>query len=190
MDCNLPAGHLIQHAAVPAELDGVVRLDSATRAMVADDFGRMVHRTPAAVVRPRSIDDVAHTLRWANGLGCRVAPYGRGHSVWGRSQVDAGVVLDMTSLDGIHAVAPDRVTVDAGATWRDVLAATLPQGRTPPVLTDYLDLSVGGTLVVGGVGGTTPTFGMQCDNVLILLVHPDGNQLPLITILKEPTRDH
>ena len=55
--------------------------------------------------------------------------------------------------------------VEAGARWSEVLRATLPRGRTPPVLTDYLELSVGGTLVVGGVGGTTSAFGVQSDNV-------------------------
>ena len=43
---------------------------------------------------------------------------------------------------------------------------TLPRGLTPPVLTDYLNLSVGGTLAVGGVGATTPRYGLQSDNVL------------------------
>ena len=54
----------------------------------------------------------------------------------------------MGRLRTIHAVQRDRVVVDAGATWREVVEATLPHGRTPPVLTDYLDLSVGGTLAV------------------------------------------
>jgi cytokinin dehydrogenase len=34
------------------------------------------------------------------------------------------------------------------------------------VLTEYLELSVGGTLIVGGVGGTTSAFGVQSDNVI------------------------
>lgn len=55
----------------------------------------------------------------------------------------------------------DRVVVEAGATWSDVLRATLAQGKAPPVLTDYLELSVGGTLIVGGVGGTTSAFGAR-----------------------------
>ena len=57
------------------------------------------------------------------------------------------------------------MSVEAGATWSDVLAATLPAGLTPPVLPDYLELSVGGTLAVGGVGGTTSMFGMVSDTV-------------------------
>ena len=49
-------------------------------------------------------------------------------------------------------------------------SATLAHGLTPPVLTDYLELSVGGTLSVGGVGGQSPHFGAQVDNVLELEV--------------------
>jgi FAD/FMN-containing dehydrogenase len=38
------------------------------------------------------------------------------------------------------------------------------------VLTEYLELSVGGTLVVGGVGGTTSAYGVQSDTVIALEV--------------------
>ena len=77
-----------------------------------------------------------------------------------------GIVCDMSRLNTVRSVERDRVIVDAGATWSEVLAATLPQGLTPPVLAEYLELSVGGTLVVGGVGATTSRFGVQSDNVI------------------------
>ena len=70
----------------------------------------------------------------------------------------------------MHAVEPDRVVVDAGATLREVLAATLPRGLAPPGLPDYLDLSVGGVLVVGGVGSAISRSGVLTDNVLELRV--------------------
>jgi FAD/FMN-containing dehydrogenase len=79
-----------------------------------------------------------------------------------------GIVGDMSHLRTVHRVQRDRIVIDAGATWSQVLAATLPRGLTPPVLTDYLELSVGGTLIVGGVGGTTSRFGVQSDNVLAM----------------------
>jgi FAD/FMN-containing dehydrogenase len=74
----------------------------------------------------------------------------------------------MSRLRTVHDVQGDRAVVDAGVTWGEVLAATLPQGLVPPVLTDYLGLSVGGTLSVGGVGGTTSRFGVQSDNVIAM----------------------
>jgi cytokinin dehydrogenase len=72
----------------------------------------------------------------------------------------------MSTLRRIGAVEGDRVVVEAGAKWSDVLRATLVQGKSPPVLTEYIELSVGGTIIVGGVGGTTSRFGLQSDNVI------------------------
>ena len=129
-----------------------------------------MHRSPEAVLLPASDRDVAATIRWATGRGRRFAPQGKRHSVFGRSLVHDGIVGDMARLRNIRGIQHDRVVVDAGATWSEVVAATLPQGLTPPVLTDYLGLSVGGTLVVGGIGGTTSRFGMQSDNVFDLEV--------------------
>ena len=149
-------------------LDGELRFDKAARIAAADDFGHIVHRTPKGVLLPVSDQDVATTIRWAGGLGRKIAPQGQSHSVYGRAQVHDGIVIDMTQLRTVHDVQNDRVVVDAGAKWSEVLAATLLQGLTPPVLTDYLELSVGGTLVVGGIGGTTSQYGMQSDNVLEL----------------------
>ena len=145
--------------------------DAAARAAAADDFGHIVHRTPAAVLRPESEEDIAEIVRWAGAHGAKVAAQGRRHSLWGRSQVGGdGVAVDMSTRQAVHAVERDRVVVDAGATWGQVLAATLPHGATPPVLCEYLDLSVGGTLSVGGVGGTTARRGVQADNVIALRV--------------------
>ncbi len=162
----------------PPPLDGEIRFDQQTRAAAADDFGHIVHRTPESVLLPASDQDVAATVRWAAGRGRSLAPQGRRHSVFGRGQVHGGIVIDMRRLRTVHRVQSDRVVVDAGATWSEVLAATLPHGLTPPVLTDYLGLSVGGTLVVGGVGGEISRFGLQSDNVLDMqLVTGTGQQV-------------
>lgn len=146
-------------------LDGELRFDEATRRAAADDFGHLVHRAPEAVLLAASGDDVAKTIRWAGRRGLKFAARGNGHSTFGRSQVEHGVVADVSRLRDIGAVEGDRVVVGAGAKWSEVLGVTLGQGMTPPVLTDYLELSVGGTLAVGGVGGTTSAFGALADNV-------------------------
>jgi cytokinin dehydrogenase len=146
-------------------LDGDLSLDTEIRAAAADDFGHVIARMPLAVLRPGSVQDIVVVVRWAADNGWKIAARGQGHSTFGRSQVDAGIVIDMTGFDEIHRVGEDHVVVGAGTTWRSVLAATLPRQLTPPVLTNYLDLTVGGTLSIGGIGGTTHRYGMQTDNV-------------------------
>lgn len=152
----------------PPALDGELRFDQVARAQAADDFGHIVHTAPEAVLLPGSTDDVAETIRWAAKRSRTFAAQGQRHSVWGRSGARNGIVADMSTLHSVGRVQGDRIVVGAGVTWREVLAATLPRGKTPPVLTDYLELSVGGTLVVGGVGGTTSRYGVQSDNVIAM----------------------
>ena len=152
----------------PPALDGELRFDQVARAQAADDFGHIVHTAPEAVLLPGSTDDVAETIRWAAKRGRTFAAQGQRHSVWGRSGARNGIVADMSTLHSVGRVQGDRIVVGAGVTWREVLAATLPRGKAPPVLTDYLELSVGGTLVVGGVGGTTSRYGVQSDNVIAM----------------------
>ncbi|WP_253730388.1 FAD-binding protein [Lentzea flava] len=114
-------------------------------------------------------------VRYALQRDLQVVPRGQGHSTGGQAQALGGVVVDMNQLNHIHEIGPDYVVVDAGARWSDVLRATLPHGLTPPVLTDYLELTVGGTLSVGGLGGASHHHGAQTDNVLDLeVVTPSG----------------
>jgi len=152
--------------------------DLGIRAAAADDFGRLIHRQPRAVARPASSADIASLMRWAGSQGLKIAARGQGHSIYGRSLSEDGIVIDMSKLDAIRDLQPDRMSVEAGTTWKSVLDAALSHGMTPPVLTNYLGLSVGGTLAVGGIGGSSSRSGMQTDNVLELdVVTGDGNEI-------------
>ncbi|MBW4633922.1 MAG: FAD-binding protein [Iphinoe sp. HA4291-MV1] len=147
-------------------LDGVLYTDNATLIPAADDFGHIIHRQPTAVLKPGSIEDIVRIVRFARTHKLKVAARGEGHSTYGQPQVEAGVVIDTSTLNKIHDIGADRALVDAGVRWSQLLQATLERQLTPPVLTDYIELSVGGTLSVGGIGGAAHRYGVQVDNVL------------------------
>lgn len=151
-------------------LDGTLHLDDATRTAYAEDFGQIVREQPLAVLRPGSVRDIERMIRFARRHGIRIAGRGRGHTTFGQAQVEAGVVIDLSTLQTIHHIGADRVTVDAGIRWNALLEATLARGLTPPVLTDYIGQSVGGTLSVGGIGGLSHRHGVQVDHALELEV--------------------
>jgi FAD/FMN-containing dehydrogenase len=158
--------------AIPS-LDGQLLTDAASLSQAADDFGHIIHRTPTAVLVPGSVSDIEKLIRFARKHGIKVAAsrgLGESHSTFGQSQVDGGVVIDMRALATIHEVNQDDVLVDAGVRWIEILQQTTPLGKSPPTLTDYIDLSVGGTLSVGGIGGQVFRQGFQVDNVLELEV--------------------
>jgi len=150
--------------------DGVLLLDDASRAIAADDFGHLVHRQPLAVLKPASVDDVLKLVRFARSNNIKVAARGQSHSTQGQAQVEAGVVVDMKTLATVHEINPTNALVDAGARWLDLLTQTIPQGLTPPTLVDFLELTIGGTLSLGGIGSQAFRFGPQVDNVLELQV--------------------
>jgi cytokinin dehydrogenase len=151
-------------------LDGVLYVDHETLTDNSVDFGNIVHRQPIAVLKPGSTEDIVQIIQFACTHKIKVAARGQGHSTYGQSQVEAGIVIDMSTLNNIHGISTDRAIVDAGVVWSQLLQQTLQQGLTPPVLTDYIELSIGGTLSVGGIGGATHRYGVQVENVLELQV--------------------
>ena len=158
-------------------LEGHYSTDEPDLTWAAHDFGGIVHHRPQAVVHAATPDDVVAVHRFAARHRIPVVPRAEGHSTAGQAQTPDGLVLDMRGLDTVHHLADDHVVVDAGARWSRILAVTLAAHRTPPVLTDYLELSVGGTLSVGGLGGATHHHGAQTDNVVELdVVTPDGTR--------------
>ncbi|WP_024876742.1 FAD-binding protein [Saccharomonospora piscinae] len=159
-----PLSHLLPR------LDGAVADDDATLARFARDWGGLVHTRPSAVVRPAHTADVAAVLAFATDAGIAVAPRGTGHSAFGQSQAEAGIVLDLGGLRRVHPGQGTALVADGGATWRRVTDSALARGLTPEVLPDSLDLSVGGTLSVGGLGGASHRHGAQTDLVTELEV--------------------
>jgi FAD binding domain/Cytokinin dehydrogenase 1, FAD and cytokinin binding len=141
------------------------------------DFGGIVERAPARVVRPRNADEVVEALREARARRLDAVPRGCGHSTFGQS-LTSGICLDMRGVAGVEDVGSGHAVAGAGTTWREVLAATLPYGLAPPVLTDFLDVTVGGTISAGGVGGASHLHGTQADQVLGLDVVDGGRVVP------------
>jgi FAD/FMN-containing dehydrogenase len=157
-------------------LDGTLFVDAAHLAVAADDFGHIISRTPVAVLLPGSAQDIVKMVRFARAHGLKIAAKGQGHSQFGQAQARGGIIVDSSSLATIHSISsgsghgPFFADVDAGVMWASLFDAAESRGLTPPVLTDYMELAVGGTLSVGGIGGATQHFGIQADNVVEMTV--------------------
>ncbi|HEY7643229.1 MAG TPA: FAD-binding protein [Steroidobacteraceae bacterium] len=161
--------HGTPFASLP-HLDGELSFDPSTRQDYAKDYGQIVHEQPLAVLRPGSVEDISRMVGFARRFGLKIAARGEGHQPFGQAQVCGGIVIDMRSLQQVHTFTADSVEVDAGASWRSVLQATLSYGLAPPVLTKFLGLTVGGTLSIGGVGVASMRHGAQADQTLALQV--------------------
>ena len=152
-----------------------LRADRNATAKASTDFGQMVRAAPEAVFHPRAPADIAELIRFSASSPAPfpVSPRGQGHSWRGQSLAPGGVVVDMRSMGrgariNVSAAAgAEPAYVDAGGEqlWADVLRAALRHGLAPRVWTDYLRLTVGGTLSNAGIGGQAFRHGPQIANV-------------------------
>src|SRR5258708_8234620 len=157
------------------KLDGILLFDEASRNAIAVDRGNLFHRIPAAVLKPGSVQDVVKMVQYANQYSLKIVMRGQGHSRYGQSQAEAGIVIDSSTLNTIQPPANDSVDAGRGAFWGEVAKTPLAKNLTPPVFADSMTLTVGGTLSVGGLGNTSQHFGAQVDNATELdVVTGDG----------------
>ena len=141
------------------------------------NFGHVFTCVPAAVVEPSSAADVAATILLARERKIPVVTRGAAHSQSRLAVSDGGILLDMRPLAGVSAVDAKSMTVDvlAGTTWWDLVRRLAPEGLAPPVLTNNLGVTIGGTLSIAGIGVASFRHGTQGDQVAELeIVTGDG----------------
>jgi cytokinin dehydrogenase len=173
-----------------AWLDGDFLVDDASRNAVATDFGGAIRRRPRAMARARTAEDIGRVIAYANGSRIKVAMRGQGHSLYGQTLIDDGILIDSSALNAVEYISDDTLEAEAGALWSDVAKAGLAHRRLPPVMPDAMMLSVGGTLSVGGMGETGFRRGAQVDHVLALDVVTGTGQPVSCSATHEPELFH
>lgn len=157
-------------------LDGYLSFHNNNHA--AKDFGNIYHFFPLAVLHPKSVSDISSTIKYVfemgSGSDLTVAARGHGHSVQGQAQAHQGIVINMESLEeaGMQVYAGELpyADVSGGHLWINILHETLKYGLAPKSWTDYLYLTVGGTLSNAGISGQAFRHGPQINNVYQLEV--------------------
>ncbi|KAM7500114.1 hypothetical protein LguiA_024528 [Lonicera macranthoides] len=157
-------------------LGGQLSLDDIHQA--ANDFGNIIHLLPSAVIHPKSVSDISNIIKNIFNMGptsgLTVAARGHGHSLQGQAQADQGVVITMESLQGpkmyFHTEDMPYVDVSGGELWINILNESLKHGLSPKSWTDYLYLTVGGTLSNAGISGQAFKYGPQINNIYQLEV--------------------
>ncbi|XP_059292079.1 cytokinin dehydrogenase 1-like [Lycium ferocissimum] len=142
---------------------------------VAKDFGNRCHFLPLAILYPKSVSDISSLIKHISEIGnIPVAARGHGHSLEGQAQAYQGLVINMESLQTPEMIFKTTelpyVDVSAGELWINILHESLKLGLAPKSWTDYLRLTVGGTLSNAGISGQAFKHGPQINNVYQLEV--------------------
>jgi FAD/FMN-containing dehydrogenase len=116
------------------------------------------------VVRAGSVPDVVSTIAYARSSGNHLVPRGGGHCFAGRSDT-AGIVLDLSGLDGVTVAADGIATIGAGGRLGPVYAALHAHGRTLPAGCGAT-VGIAGLTLGGGIGLLGREHGLTCDRLV------------------------
>jgi hypothetical protein len=125
-----------------------------------------VDKRPGLIARCSGTADVIRCVNFARANDLLVAVRGGGHNVAGRALCDDGIVIDLSSMNGIFVDPRLRtVRVQGGATLGDVDRETHVYGLAVP--TGVVSRTgIAGLTLGGGVGWLVRKYGLTCDNLL------------------------
>ncbi|XP_039160565.1 cytokinin dehydrogenase 3 [Eucalyptus grandis] len=164
------------HKLLSLPIADILHVDSESTRAASVDFGLIVREIPAAVLRPSCPKDIVTLVAFAyneSSLPFTISARGCSHSIQGQAMAPDGVVVDMMSLENKRRGTTvlwswslgHYADVGGQQLWIDVLEETLKHGVAPVSWTDYLYLTVGGTLSNAGISGETFRYGPQISNV-------------------------
>ena len=142
--------------------------------------------TPATVVTPSTVDELAAVLDRAPERG--IIARGLGRSYGDPAQNAGGLVADTTSVSGIHHLDLDRgvVTADAGTSIERLMQELVPLGWFVPVTPGTRQVTVGGAIASDIHGKNHHRAGTWCSAVESMTIVTPAHGRRTIT----PTEDH
>lgn len=132
------------------------------------DFGAIAFGNPIAISVPRTPLECKALVDFANHRNLKFTLRGKGLSQGGQTLAPSGTVtIDCSEINDVET--PDHktqtVTCQAGATWRSVVTMTSAHGLVPQIIPFFPELTVGGVLSIGGIGGNSHLHGTVNSNV-------------------------
>lgn len=133
-------------------------------------FNQMIESRPAAVVRPRSVSEIALIVEIFEKYRVNFTVRAGGHSIAGACVSDGAIMLDLSLLRKVRIDPTSGVaTVEPGALWGDFDRATTRFGlaSTGGIVSHT---GVAGLILGGGLGWLMGEKGLAADNLIALRV--------------------
>ena len=152
------------------QIAGDVRCDDLFLQLYASDAS-IYEVSPLGVVRPRNVEDVAATVRYAAANKIPLHARGSGSGLAGES-LGRGLILDFSRyMRRIVKIDDDTVRVQSGVILDQLNNQLVPHGRVfgPDPATSHVT-TIGGTISVDGSGSRWPVYGSARQQIVSLEV--------------------
>lgn len=127
------------------------------------DFGGYRCTVPTVVLSPENIHQVQDVVEFAARHSVPISVRGHGCSSGGQS-LTRGILIETRHLNNLQ-IERESIICGGGSKWGDIQNILVRREQTVPVLINRHDTTVGGTLSVGGFGGTSLRRGPQAAHV-------------------------
>jgi FAD/FMN-containing dehydrogenase len=141
-------------------------------------YNAMIDKRPALIAQCAGTADVIAAVNFARTHDLPLAVRAGGHSVAGNSMCDAGLVIDLTPMQGVRVDPVQRTArAEGGVTWGGFDHETQAFGlATTGGIASTTGLA--GLTRGGGIGYLNRKYGLACDNLLSAdVVLADGRLL-------------
>ncbi|MFD8964866.1 FAD-binding oxidoreductase [Streptomyces sp. NPDC059568] len=160
----------------PARLTGrIVRPNDPNYADASQGWDELFVHYPLVIVFAQNTQDVVNALTWARQHNVALRVRSGRHSLEGWSNVDNGIVIDISELKSAHINAQAR-TATVGAGLNQLEAVTTLAKKNFAVTTGTEGtVGLAGATLGGGLGFLTRYLGMACDSLIgAEVVVPEG----------------
>ena len=119
--------------------------------LVVNDVSQLNPIVVSRIVEPTTTEEIASAVRAHPGP---VSIGGARHSMGGQIATDGALHIDMRGFNQVLQFAPasKTITVQAGATWRQIQEVIDPADLSVRIMQSYANFTVGGSLSVNGHG--------------------------------------
>lgn len=176
----------------PVELTGrIVRPGDADYAEASAGWDLLFTHYPLVVVFAQETRDVLNALAWARRNDVALRVRGGRHSLEGWSNVDNGLVVDVSELKSVTIdAAAGTAVVGAGLNQIEAVIELGTAGLAAPTGNEG-SVGLAGAALGGGLGLLTRGFGMACDTVVAaeIVVASGTDGAELITVDEQNNAD-
>ncbi|WP_327321924.1 FAD-binding oxidoreductase [Streptomyces sp. NBC_01210] len=150
----------------PAVLTGrIVRPNDPAYASASLGWDELFVHYPLVIVYAQETQDVVNALTWARQHDVALRVRSGGHSLEGWSNVDNGIVIDVSELKSVHIDTDARIaTVGAGLSQLEAVTTLAEKDLAVTTGTEGT-VGLSGATLGGGFGFLTRYLGMACDSL-------------------------